>query len=138
MNPSIDHRFRAAQRRMLLATMFCYLFFYTGRQTFGFAIPGIEDELGISKSTLGWASAAMLWSYAIDVMATLQGSVIESKILDRESGDWFSEHGALRAANLGACSLFGRRLGELGNKMDEFSTTDRNGTWSGRQRLAFR
>ena len=31
--------FRVAQWRMLLAAMFCYLFFYTGRQTFGFAIP---------------------------------------------------------------------------------------------------
>ncbi|MBT7908965.1 MAG: MFS transporter, partial [Verrucomicrobia bacterium] len=40
--------FRRAQLRMLLATMFCYLFFYTGRQTAGFAIPGIHEELGIS------------------------------------------------------------------------------------------
>ncbi len=52
--------FRAAQWRMLLATMFCYLFFYTGRQTFGFAIPGIQEELGLSKTTLGWISAAIL------------------------------------------------------------------------------
>ncbi|MFP6596755.1 MAG: MFS transporter, partial [Candidatus Hydrogenedentota bacterium] len=48
-------RFRIAQWRILLATMFCYLFFYTGRQTFGFAIPGIQEELGISKVSLGWA-----------------------------------------------------------------------------------
>lgn len=34
--------FHLAQWRMLLATMFCYLFFYTGRQTFGFAIPGMQ------------------------------------------------------------------------------------------------
>ena len=38
-------RFRRAQWRVLLATMFCYLFYYTGRQTFGFAIPGIQREL---------------------------------------------------------------------------------------------
>lgn len=36
--------FRVAQWRMLLAAMFCYLFFYTGRQTFGFAIPGIRPS----------------------------------------------------------------------------------------------
>ena len=52
--------FRVAQWRMLLAAMFCYLFFYTGRQTFGFAIPGIQAEFGLSKETLGWISAAML------------------------------------------------------------------------------
>jgi sugar phosphate permease len=33
----------------LLAVSFCYLFYYTGRQTFGFAIPGIQKELGLSK-----------------------------------------------------------------------------------------
>jgi MFS transporter, OPA family, glycerol-3-phosphate transporter len=49
----------------LLGVSFCYLFYYTGRQTFGFAIPGIQKELGLSKETLGWASAAMLWAYAV-------------------------------------------------------------------------
>ena len=35
---------------------FCYLFYYTGRQTFGFAIQGIQKELGLSKSCWdGWA-----------------------------------------------------------------------------------
>ena len=56
---------RSAQRRMLFAVMFCYLFYYTGRQTFGFAIPGMQAEFGVSKATLGWVSAAMLWCYAI-------------------------------------------------------------------------
>lgn len=49
----------------LLGVSFCYLFYYTGRQTFGFAIPGIQKELGLSKEMLGWVSAAMLWAYAI-------------------------------------------------------------------------
>src|SRR4051812_21375919 len=60
--------FRRAQWRMLGAVMFCYLFYYTGRQTFGFAIPGIQAELGLSKQTLGWVSAGMLWCYAIGQM----------------------------------------------------------------------
>lgn len=65
-NPSgIDASFRRNQWRMLIATMFCYLFFYTGRQTFGFAIPGIQAEFGTTKETLGWINAAMLWCYAI-------------------------------------------------------------------------
>ena len=50
---------------MLLATMFCYLFFYTGRQTAGFAIPGIHEELGISLTMLGWMSATLFWCYAV-------------------------------------------------------------------------
>src|SRR5258708_16140970 len=64
-NPELTKSFRRAQWRMLLAAMFCYLFFYTGRQTFGFAIPGIQAEFGVSKEALGWASAALLWCYAI-------------------------------------------------------------------------
>src|SRR5580704_16971376 len=64
-HPELMSSFRRAQWRMLLAAMFCYLFFYTGRQTFGFAIPGIQAEFGVSKQALGWASAALLWCYAV-------------------------------------------------------------------------
>lgn len=71
--------FRLAQWRMLLAAMFCYLFFYTGRQTFGFAIPGIQAEFGLSKETLGWASSAMLWMYAI-------GQAINGNLADKFGG----------------------------------------------------
>jgi sugar phosphate permease len=53
------------QWRALFGVTFCYLFYYTGRQTFGFAIPGIQAELGLSKEALGWVSAAMLWGYAV-------------------------------------------------------------------------
>ena len=57
-------RFLLARRRSLAAVMFCYLFYYTGRQSFGFAIPGIQAELGLDKQALGWVSAALLWAYA--------------------------------------------------------------------------
>ena len=54
--------FRSAQWRMLLAAMFCYLFFYTGRQTFGFAIPGIErgTEPPKGRSGLVWHGAVVV------------------------------------------------------------------------------
>lgn len=50
---------------MLLAVMFCYLFFYTGRQNFGWAIMGIGGEFGVSKQDIGWIGAGMLWAYGI-------------------------------------------------------------------------
>jgi len=53
------------QWRALVGATFCYLFYYTGRQTFGFAIPGIQAEFGFSKQSMGWISAAMLWGYAV-------------------------------------------------------------------------
>lgn len=92
--------FRAAQWRVLLSTMFCYLFFYTGRQTFGFAIPGIEDELGISKATLGWASAALLWAYAI-------GQFINGGLGDRFGGRRMMSLGAILSCGLNWIVSFG-------------------------------
>ncbi len=88
---------------MLLATMFCYLFFYTGRQTFGFAIPGIEEELGISKSMLGWASAAMLWSYAI-------GQSINGNLGDKFGGRRLMSLGAVLSCLLNWVTSFGQTL----------------------------
>ncbi|MCC7337103.1 MAG: MFS transporter [Pirellulaceae bacterium] len=92
--------FRNAQWRMLLATMFCYLFFYTGRQTFGFAIPGIEQELGLSKVTLGWASAALLWSYAV-------GQSINGNLGDKFGGRRLMSLGAILSCLLNWAVSFG-------------------------------
>ncbi len=93
MNPAPprDPAFLRARRWSLGAVMFCYLFYYTGRQTFGFAIPGIQEELGLDKQTLGWISAAMLWAYAC-------GQMINGNL-----GDIF---GGRRMMMLGAVSSF--------------------------------
>ena len=85
--------FRHAQWRMLLAAMFCYLFFYTGRQTFGFAIPGIQAEFGVSKETLGWASAAMLWSYAL-------GQAVNGNLADKFGGRRMMSAGAILSCGM--------------------------------------
>lgn len=83
-----ESAFRRAQWRMLLAAMFCYLFFYTGRQTFGFAIPGIQAEFGVSKEILGWVSAALLWCYAI-------GQAINGNLGDKFGGRRVMSAGAV-------------------------------------------
>ena len=86
--------------------MFCYLFFYTGRQTFGFAIPGIEQELGISKSTLGWASAALLWTYAL-------GQSINGNLGDKYGGRRLMSLGALLSCGLNWIVSFGTSFASL-------------------------
>ena len=92
--------FRSTQWRMLLATMFCYLFYYTGRQTFGFAIPGMQADLGMSKETLGWVSTAMLWSYAL-------GQVINGNLADRFGGRRMMSLGAILSCGLNWVVSFG-------------------------------
>lgn len=72
-------RFNRARVGTLAAVMFCYLFYYTGRQNFGFAIPGMIEELGLTKVQLGWCGAAMLWSYAI-------GQAVNGQLADRFGG----------------------------------------------------
>ena len=71
--------FASARVKTLVAVMFCYLFYYTGRQNFGFAIPGLAEEFGLSKAQLGWCSTAMLWAYAI-------GQAINGQLADRFGG----------------------------------------------------
>ena len=58
-------QFRKYQWKMLFAAMFCYLFYYTGRQNFGWAIQGMALEFNVTKQQIGWAGAALLWAYGI-------------------------------------------------------------------------
>lgn len=98
--------FRQAQYRILLATMFCYVTFYTGRQTFGFAIPGIERDLGISKETLGWMSALLLWSYAL-------GQSINGNLGDKYGGRRLVTIGAFLSCGLNWVVSFGQNITSL-------------------------
>jgi MFS transporter, OPA family, glycerol-3-phosphate transporter len=86
--PSSEASFRRLAWRMLLAAMFCYLFFYTGRQAFGFAIPGIQAEFGWTKTTVGTISGIALWSYAI-------GQMVNGNLADKFGGRRLMALGAI-------------------------------------------
>ena len=98
--------FRRAQWRMLLATMLCYLFYYTGRQTMGFAIPGIEAELGLQKDQLGWLTAVLFWVYAL-------GQGINGNLADRLGGRRMMSFGAIVSCGLNWVVSFGVGFGTL-------------------------
>ena len=85
---------------MLIATMFCYLFYYTGRQTFGFAIPSIEEELGLSKTTLGYFGTSLLWAYAI-------GQAINGNLGDKYGGRLMMSLGAVLSCGFNWIVSFG-------------------------------
>ncbi|QCI65971.1 MFS transporter [Phreatobacter stygius] len=102
-----DEAFRKAQWRMLLAAMFCYLFFYTGRQTFGFAIPGIQAEFGVSKEALGWVSAVMLWCYAI-------GQAVNGNLGDKFGGRRVMSAGAILSCAMNWATSFATGIVSLG------------------------
>ena len=52
-NPKVDRKFHRMQWRMLIATMTGYTLFYFMRKNFSFAMPGLEQDCGISKDMLG-------------------------------------------------------------------------------------
>jgi OPA family glycerol-3-phosphate transporter-like MFS transporter len=95
------HRLRRAQWRILLATMLCYLFYYTGRQTFGFAMRGIERDLGVDKATLGWVNAALLWMYAL-------GQAVNGNLGDKFGGRRMMSAGAIASCALNWAMSFTR------------------------------
>ncbi len=92
--------FRKAQWQILLATMFCYLFYYTGRQTLGFAIPGIEAELGMSKEEIGWMITGLLWAYAI-------GQAVNGNLGDKFGGRRMMSLGAVLSCGFNWVVSFG-------------------------------
>lgn len=83
--------------RALIGVTFCYLFYYTGRQTLGFAIPGIQHDYGLSKYEIGWISATMLWCYAA-------GQFINGNLGDKLGGKRMMIAGAI--LSLGANWIF--------------------------------
>jgi OPA family glycerol-3-phosphate transporter-like MFS transporter/OPA family sugar phosphate sensor protein UhpC-like MFS transporter len=83
--------------RALIGVTFCYLFYYTGRQTLGFAIPGIQHDYGLSKYEIGWISATMLWCYA-------GGQFINGNLGDKLGGKRMMIAGAV--LSLGANWIF--------------------------------
>lgn len=74
----MDKKLRVQQWTMLLVTMFCYLFFYTGRHNFGWAAKGMAADLHIPYTTIGWISFSMLLGYSI-------GQLINGNLADRLS-----------------------------------------------------
>src|SRR6218665_424442 len=74
----MNKQFRKQQWKMLLLTMLCYLFFYTGRHNFGWAAKGMSEALNVPYSSIGWISAFMLVGYAA-------GQLINGNIADRFS-----------------------------------------------------
>jgi OPA family glycerol-3-phosphate transporter-like MFS transporter len=58
-------KFHRTKWIMLFALMFCYFFYYCGRQNFGFAILGIQKSLHLTAADTGIISAGLLLFYGV-------------------------------------------------------------------------
>lgn len=102
-----EKQFSRWKWRVLLAAMFCYFFFYTGRQTIGFAIPGIQEEFQVSKAALGGVSTALLWCYAV-------GQAINGNLADKFGGRRLMTIGAILSTLLNWCTSLAIGVKSLG------------------------
>ena len=78
---------------MLLATMCCYLFYYTGRHNFGWAIEGMSADLQLTKTEVGWISGSMLACYGL-------GQAINGNLGDKFGARRLMALGALLSCGL--------------------------------------
>jgi MFS transporter, OPA family, glycerol-3-phosphate transporter len=99
--PVQDHRaLHRAQWRILFALMFVYLFYYTGRQNFGWALSSMHESLGLTMTQLGWVSFGMLMTYGI-------GQFINGNLGDKFGGRTMMTVGGLLSAVLNWITSFG-------------------------------
>jgi OPA family glycerol-3-phosphate transporter-like MFS transporter/OPA family sugar phosphate sensor protein UhpC-like MFS transporter len=90
--------FRRWQLRTLLATMLGYALFYFVRKNFSMAMPGIEQELGITKTALGAFLTANGLVYGLSRFAN-------GLLADRFNGRWHM------SAGLALCALSNLAIG---------------------------
>lgn len=96
-----DARFRAAKWRMLFVTMFLYLFYYTGRLNWGWAIAGIKADLGLTDVQAGIIAGAMLAAYGA-------GQFVNGNLGDKFGGRLMMSLGAVLSCVLNWVTSFGR------------------------------
>ena len=78
---SDSRRFSRMQWRVLIATMIGYTLFYFMRKNFSFAMPGLEQDCGISKSQLG---NFLFWGGIIYGLSKFLNGIIGDRVNSRK------------------------------------------------------
>ena len=80
-DPKIDRRFNRMQWRMLFATMIGYTLFYFMRKNFSFAMPGLQQDCGISKAMLG---NFLFWGGIVYGISKFVNGIVGDKVNPRK------------------------------------------------------
>ena len=76
-----DDRFVRMRRRMLFATMIGYTLFYFMRKNFAFAMPGLQQDCGISKPMLG---NFLFWGGMVYGLSKFVNGIVGDKVNPRK------------------------------------------------------
>ena len=74
--------FKSWQTRTIIGTMFGYALFYFVRKNFSLAMPGMEAELGLSKTSLGIFLTAQGIVYGLS-------QLVNGMFADRKNARWY-------------------------------------------------
>ena len=77
----VDCRFHRAQWRMLFATMIGYTLFYFMRKNFSFAMPGLQQDCGITKPMLG---NFLFWGGIVYGVSKFVNGIVGDKVNPRK------------------------------------------------------
>ena len=114
MTPEQSKQFKQWQTRTIIATMIGYALFYFVRKNFSLAMPGLEADLGISKTSLG-------------IFLTLNGIVygisrfVNGVLADRMNARWYM------AIGLALCALANFAFG-FGEDVSYWITGEHDGS----------
>ena len=78
---NVERRFGRMQWRMLFATMIGYTLFYFMRKNFSFAMPGLQQDCGISKSMLG---NFLFWGGIVYGLSKFLNGIVGDKVSPRK------------------------------------------------------
>ncbi len=118
-----DKRFNRMQWRMLFATMIGYTLFYFMRKNFSFAMPGLQQDCGISKSMLG---NFLFWGGIVYGLSKFLNGIVGDKVNPRR----------MLCFGLLACTLVNVAFGfapEIAARLGN----GEQGTWNGSVALAW-
>lgn len=94
------------QWRMLLAVMLCYVFYYTGRQNFGWVSAGLINDLGFTPTQVGLINGGMLLLYGI-------GQAVNGNLGDAFGARLLMSLGAVLSCALNWCTSFTQSAGAM-------------------------
>ena len=80
-DPAVDRRFGRVQWRMLIATMIGYTLFYFMRKNFSFAMPGLQQDCGITKSMLG---NFLFWGGIVYGVSKFANGIVGDKVAPKK------------------------------------------------------
>ena len=92
--------------RVLLLFSGFYMFLYLGRFNFGFVIPQIIADLGISRTKAGFVNACMFWGFGL-------GDVVHGRLSDRFSSRLWVPLGGLLTTLFNWITSFGTSTATL-------------------------